>query len=143
VRPGAIANGEKMIFKGEGHLRFAKAPGDLIVSFSTLPHDRFKRKGNDLIYTHSISLLDALKASPVHFNNIDGEMIEVSIDEVISPQTEKVLPGKGMPILNDDPLGPIKRNFARGNLVIKFDIQFPSELSERQRQELTSILDEQ
>ena len=47
-----------------------------------------------------------------------------------------------MPILNNDPLGPIKRNFQRGNLIIRFDIQFPTELSEKQRQELTQILDE-
>lgn len=79
---------------------------------------------------------------PVHFTTIDNKMVEVSVDQVISPQTEKVLQGMGMPILNNDPLGPIKRNFAKGNLIIKFDIEFPSELSERQRVELTSILDE-
>jgi DnaJ-class molecular chaperone len=79
---------------------------------------------------------------PVHFTTIDNKMVEVSVDQVISPQTEKVLEGLGMPILNNDPLGPIKRNFAKGNLIIKFDIEFPSELSERQRLELTSILDE-
>ena len=79
---------------------------------------------------------------PVHFTTIDNKMVEVSVDQVISPQTEKVLQGMGMPILNNDPLGPIKRNFAKGNLIIKFDIEFPSELSERQRLELTSILDE-
>jgi DnaJ-class molecular chaperone len=79
---------------------------------------------------------------PVHFTTIDNKMVEVSVDQVISPQTEKVLEGLGMPILNNDPLGPIKRNFAKGDLIIKFDIEFPSELSERQRLELTSILDE-
>jgi DnaJ-class molecular chaperone len=69
-------------------------------------------------------------------------MMEVAVDEVISQKSEKVIPNKGMPILNNDPLGPIKRNFQRGNLIIKFDIQFPTELSEKQRQELTQILDE-
>lgn len=47
-----------------------------------------------------------------------------------------------MPILNDDPLGPIKRNFQRGKLIVKFDIQFPSELTEDQKIELTAIIDE-
>lgn len=47
-----------------------------------------------------------------------------------------------MPILNDNPLGPIKRDFARGNLIVKFDIEFPSQLSEEQKQELTDILNE-
>lgn len=89
-----------------------------------------------------MTLVEALKSLPVHFTNIDGEMIEVSVDEVISPQSEKVLPGKGMPVLNDDPLGPIKRNFKRGCLKIKFDIEFPSKLSESQRKDITAILDE-
>jgi DnaJ-class molecular chaperone len=107
-----------------------------------LPNNKFKRQGNDLVYSHTLSLADALKSMPVHFTNIDGEMIEVSVDEVISPQTEKILLGKGMPILISDPLGPIKRNFQRGKLIIRFDIEFPEQLSEQQRLELTSILDE-
>jgi DnaJ-class molecular chaperone len=47
-----------------------------------------------------------------------------------------------MPILNDDPLGPIKRNFQRGKLIIKFDIEFPSTLSEKQRKDISALLDE-
>lgn len=69
-------------------------------------------------------------------------MIEISVDSVITPQTEKIIKGKGMPIFNNDPLGPIKRNFERGNLIIKFDIEFPDTLSEDKRKQLTAILDE-
>ncbi len=47
-----------------------------------------------------------------------------------------------MPILNDDPLSPIKKDFARGNLILKFNIQFPQDLNEDKKQELCSILDE-
>lgn len=69
-------------------------------------------------------------------------MLEIAVDEVINQKSEKVIQGHGMPILNNDPLGPIKRNFQRGNLIVKFDIQFPTELSESQRNALTQILDE-
>ncbi len=48
-----------------------------------------------------------------------------------------------MPILNDDPLGPLKQSYQRGNLIIKFDIEFPAQLSEAQRLELTDILNEE
>ena len=47
-----------------------------------------------------------------------------------------------MPILNNDPLGPIKKSYQRGNLIVKFDIEFPKQLSEDQKQELTDILNE-
>lgn len=35
-----------------------------------------------------------------------------------------------MPILNNDPLGPVKKSFERGDLLIKFDIDFPKYLSD-------------
>jgi DnaJ-class molecular chaperone len=79
---------------------------------------------------HKVSLLDSLLSTPIHFTTIDNEMIEVAVDEVISPQTSKTIPGKGMPILNDDPLGPIKKNYQRGDLIVKFDIAFPIQLNE-------------
>lgn len=60
-------------FPHEGHERFAKEKSDLIVSFELLPHSKFKRVGNDLIYIHRISLLDSLKSVPIHFKSIDGE----------------------------------------------------------------------
>lgn len=112
-------------FPHEGHQRFGHERSDIVAKFVELPHKKFKRSGNDLIYSHKISLLDSLKSTPIHFTTIDNEMIEVAVDEVIGPKTVKVIPGKGMPILNDDPLGPIKRNYQRGNLIVKFDIEFP------------------
>ena len=53
-----------------------------------------------------------------------------------------MIKGKGMPISNDDPLGPLKKSYKRGDLIVNFDIEFPTQLTEEQRQELTSILDE-
>jgi DnaJ-class molecular chaperone len=47
-----------------------------------------------------------------------------------------------MPILNNDPLGPIKKNYHRGNLIIKFDIEFPKQMTEELRQQVTAILNE-
>jgi DnaJ-class molecular chaperone len=47
-----------------------------------------------------------------------------------------------MPILNNDPLGPIKRSHKRGNLLVHFDIEFPTYLTEAQKSELTEVLNE-
>ena len=71
----------------------------------------FKRNGDDLIYHHKISLLDSLLSTPIHFTTIDNEKIEIAVDEVISATTVKVIEGKGMPILNNDPLGPLKLSY--------------------------------
>lgn len=54
----------------------------------------------------------------------------------------RIIPSKGMPILNDNPLSPIKQDYSKGNLILKFDIQFPQDLNEEKKQKLTAILDE-
>ena len=68
--------------------------------------------------------------------------MEISMDQVITPDTFKVIPGKGMPKLNNDPLGPIKRDFGKGNLILRFDVQFPTDLNEAKKCQLTDLLDE-
>ena len=85
--------------------------------------------------------MDAINAGPVKFQTLEGELIEISVEE-INPDTFKVIPGKGMPILNDNPLGPIMRDYGRGNLILKFDIQFPQDLDETKKNNLVALLDE-
>jgi DnaJ-class molecular chaperone len=68
--------------------------------------------------------MDAINAGPVKFKTLEGEQIEISVEE-ITPDTFKVIQGKGMPILNNNPLGPIMKDYGTGNLILKFDIQFP------------------
>ena len=140
IKPG-MGPQNQLEFPGEGHQRVGENQSDLIIQFQQLPHDKFKRFGNDLILEHKISLHDALKAGPIHLKSLSHDQHEISIDEVISPETFRVIANAGMPILNDDPLGPIRMDFQRGNLVVKFDIQFPSSLNEIQKTSLTQILD--
>jgi DnaJ-class molecular chaperone len=47
-----------------------------------------------------------------------------------------------MPILNNNPLGPIKKDYGRGNLILKFDIQFPQQLGEDKKSALIDVLNE-
>lgn len=75
------------------------APGttssDLIVHIKEVPHKSFKRiNKNDLLYIHEIPLVKALNSEPVCLNTLDGRKLAISIDEIISPSTLKVIPGK-------------------------------------------------
>ena len=94
----------------------------MIVKFALTPHKKFKRQGHDLIYYHHISLLDSLRSQPIKFQTIENETLELALDEIINQHSEIVIPGKGMPVTNDNPLGPIKRDFQRGKLIVRFDI---------------------
>jgi DnaJ-class molecular chaperone len=86
-------------------------------------------------------LIDAINAGPVKFKTLEDEQIEISVEE-INPNTFKVIEGKGMPILNNNPLGPIMKDYGRGNLIIKFDIQFPQDLDEVKKNKLIELLDQ-
>lgn len=48
---------------------------------------------------------------------LNGELVTLHFDEIISPQTRRVIAGRGMPLRSD----PGKR----GDLIVKFSIQFP------------------
>ena len=141
IKPGMYA-GQQLTYSGEGHQRVGMQPADLVIELSQKAHSTFKRVGNDLILLHKISLKDALNAGPVLFKTIEGEQLEISVDQVISPNFFKVIPGKGMPILNNNPLGPIKKDYKKGNLILKFDIVFPTKLDEGKKAELIQTLDD-
>lgn len=115
-------------FKGEGNHLAGNLVGDLIIKFQQDNHT-FVREKNDLVYRHKISLKDALNAAPIQFKTIENEKIHLGVDEVIQPNTVKVIKGKGMPIYNDDPLSPVLMNHSRGDLIVKFDIQFPKRVT--------------
>ncbi len=65
------------------------------------------------------------------------------MDEVMSPQSDHVIKGKGMPILDANPLAPLQKSYKRGNLIVKFNIMFPEHLSTQQKDDITAILDEE
>lgn len=46
---------------------------------------KFKRAGNDLIYTHTISLVDAINSLPVRVETLDGRVLSIPVDSVINP----------------------------------------------------------
>ena len=69
---------------------------------------------------------------------LDGRLLRVPVDSVITPKTVIKVDGEGMVILDEsaDPLEDSKR----GDLFVKFDIRFPKKLTESQRQRLEKLL---
>ena len=113
---------------------------DLLVKVVELPHAAYKRKGNDLIYTHKISLYDALCATSFELETLDHRKLTISVDEVINPKYKKVIMSEGMPLLQSDPLASLKKEKEKGSLWVLFDIMFPTYLSEEKKLKLKDIL---
>lgn len=140
IKPG-MRPGHKMRFVGEGHCNPNDKTGDLIVTVGQIDHPSIRRVGDNLIYRHKICLSDALSATAVEFNTLEGEIIKFRPDDIITPEFQKVFEGKGMPIYNDNPLSPLMMDHDRGDFILKFQIEFPKSLSDTQKNRLVAVLD--
>jgi DnaJ family protein B protein 13 len=58
-------------------------------------------------------------------------LVHLHFDEIISPQTRRVIGGKGM---------PIRGKQGRGDLIVKFDILFPEEINLEKKRRAVDIL---
>jgi DnaJ family protein B protein 4 len=128
VKPGWKA-GTKITFEGHGDEHPGRLPADLIFTVEEKPHAVFKRQGNNLVATKTISLTDALCGTTFQVQSLDGKTIDVDCSrDVISPTFKKVLRGHGMPVQN-------KPN-EFGDLIVEFKIRFPSSLTTAQKQKV-------
>ena len=128
-------------YKGMGNQSPGMKNSDLIVHIKEKKHKCFQRVNtNDLIYVHKIDLAQALNSEPVKFTTLDGRKLAISIDEIISPSTVKVVPGEGMPIFQNE-MNVRDLNIRKGDLYIKFDIKFPEYIDPAKKIEITRLLE--
>ncbi|KAE9591893.1 putative chaperone DnaJ [Lupinus albus] len=125
--------GTKITFEGKGDEKPGFLPGDIVFIIDEKPHPLYTRNGNNLEIGVEISLVDALTGCCIPIPLLGGENMSLSLENVVIYHGhEKVIEGQGMP-------NP-KNKGTRGDLVIKFLIHFPTELSDEQRQEAFCIL---
>ncbi|KAJ0406954.1 hypothetical protein P43SY_005187 [Pythium insidiosum] len=103
-----------------------QTPGHVRLQVQTVPHAVFTRDGDDLWMDMRLSLRESLVGFRRTFEHLDGRVVEVARDEVTPPRFVLELPREGMP----------KQRFPseRGRLHIKFHVDFPDALSDRQKQ---------
>lgn len=132
VPAGSMA-GTEFIVQGAGDVYPGKPAGDVVFILEEKPHSYYVRDGSDLIYTAKITLAQALTGVKINLPTLDGQSVEVVIRDVIKPGYEKIIPGRGMPIP--------KHSGHYGDLVVKFDIQWPNRIEkEEDRAEIKRVL---
>eukprot|EP00033_Pygsuia_biforma_P002401 GCRY01002659.1.p1 GENE.GCRY01002659.1~~GCRY01002659.1.p1 ORF type:complete len:342 (-),score=35.24 GCRY01002659.1:238-1263(-) len=125
--------GTKVTYPGEGDEGVDVVAGDVIFIIKQKKHDRFERNGNDLLYKTKISLKEALLGTTVRVVTLDKRTLTIPIqNRVIKPGERVTVAHEGMPIS--------KRPNEKGNLIVEFDVQFPSSLTSNQKQEISRIL---
>ncbi|XP_063540973.1 dnaJ homolog subfamily B member 13-like [Cydia strobilella] len=116
--PGIYPNTE-ILFKSEGDQGPTRIPADVIFVTEDRPHDTYVRCGlSDLLIVKQVSLEEALCGLDITLKTLDDRVVRTKISDVITPTYEKVIDDEGLPV----PACPKK---AKGNLVIRFKIDFP------------------
>ncbi|KAL5562818.1 hypothetical protein UlMin_032565 [Ulmus minor] len=131
VKPG-WKKGMKITFEGKGDEKPGYLPADIIFSIDEKRHLLYEREGDDLELGVEIPLVQALTGCAITIPLLGGDKMSLSFDDILYPGYEKVIRGQGMPSYKD----PAKR----GDLRIKFLVEFPVELSDKERAEAVSIL---
>ncbi|CAK9173819.1 unnamed protein product [Ilex paraguariensis] len=131
IKPG-WKKGTKITFPEKGNQEPGVIPADLIFVVDEKPHAVYTRDGNDLVVNQEISLLDALAGMTLELTTLDGRNLMIPLTEIVKPGNEVVVPNEGMPISKE----PRKK----GNLKVKFDVNYPSRLTAEQKSELRRVL---
>ncbi|KAJ7959156.1 dnaJ-like subfamily B member 13-like [Quillaja saponaria] len=131
VKPG-WKKGTKITFEGKGNERPGSYPAGITFVIAEKRHPLFRRDGNDLELAVEIPLRKALTGCTMSVPLLGGERKSLKIEDIIYPGYEKIISGQGMPISNE--------KGKRGNLKITFLVDFPKQLTDEQRSEIVSIL---
>lgn len=125
IKPGWKA-GTKITFANEGDALPDGSSQDVVFVVEEKPHARFKRVDNDLTMDIKLSLKEALTGFSRIVETLDGKKLKVENKNPINPGHIIRYPERGMPIS--------KRPGAKGDLVITIKVDFPTKLTDAQRQ---------
>ncbi|KAG9395512.1 Chaperone DnaJ [Carpediemonas membranifera] len=129
-----MSNGKKIVFPGEGQAEPEGEPGDIVFVVAEKEHPTFKRQGQHLFIEKTIPLGSALTGVSFHITHMDGRklLVQTHPGQIITPEMVLCVDGEGMPVY--------RRPFEKGNLFIKFDVQFPNRLDATQTGLLKKLL---
>ncbi|KAI9189117.1 DnaJ-like protein xdj1 [Blastocladiella emersonii ATCC 22665] len=131
-----MRDGTRIVLRGEADQEPGVPPGDVIVILDVEEHPVFTVVGDDLEMDMQITLSEALCGFTRYVKHLDGRFIEITHPpgRVIKPRDTKCVVDEGMP--------RAKRPGDKGNLYIRFDVEFPRDMweSEDRIQELRAML---
>lgn len=129
--PRGIDDGELLIIKDKGNV-VNHFKGDVKIFIKIENNTEFKRIGLDLLYEKTISLKEALCGFTFKLKHLDGKMYTITnsstIGHVIHQNYQQIIPNMGL-----------MRDNNVGNLIIVFNVKFPTHLSQSVFEELKKI----
>ncbi|GHV58180.1 molecular chaperone DnaJ [Bacteroidia bacterium] len=124
--PAGVANEQQIKLKGQGGPGTNGAPaGDLYITFIVQPDPVFKRQGNDLFIDVQVDLYTAVLGGELLINTLDGQ-VKMKVSSGTQPGSKARLKGKGFPVY--------KKDGQFGDLIVSYQVQIPTHLTEKQKQ---------
>lgn len=115
-----MKDNQQIRFSGEGDQEPETEPGDVVIVLDEQENKIFRRRGNDLIMTMNIELVEALCGFQKTVTTLDNRTLVITNlpGDVVKHGAIKCVTGEGMPVYRDP--------FEKGRLVIQFQVNFPS-----------------
>jgi curved DNA-binding protein len=127
--PSTYLDSNSVILKHKGHI-INNNKGDLKIKFILVDHKNFSLYNNDIIYSHTICLKDALCGFSFNIDYLNGKSYKINnSDTIINHSFKKEINNMGL-----------LSNGVKGKLIIMFNILFPNELSKETKQQLKTLL---
>jgi len=111
--PAGVSDGQRIRFQ------------EFILYIDVLPDKIFKREGNDVFITVSLSFSQAVLGTNIEVPTITGEPLKVKVKSGTQPNTLIRLRGKGIKDVN---------GYGVGDFYIRLMIEIPNHLSSRQKE---------
>jgi DnaJ-class molecular chaperone len=116
-----------MVVNGKGNAFSDSQKGDIKITIQVVNNTPFHRQGNDLHFKKQITLKEALCGFQIQFVHLNGKTLVLNNSStIIFSGARKVINGLGMT--------------STGNLVVEFDVVFPTELTQEQRDVIAKTL---
>ncbi|GAV82536.1 DnaJ domain-containing protein/DnaJ_C domain-containing protein [Cephalotus follicularis] len=126
-----MQDGQEVVFYDDGEPIIDGEPGDLKFRIRTAPHDRFRREGNDLHATVTITLLQALVGFEKTIKHLDEHLVDIGSKGITKPKEVRKLKGEGMPLHFSN---------KKGDLYVTFEVLFPLKLTDEQKSKIKAVL---
>ncbi|TYI69351.1 hypothetical protein E1A91_D08G149200v1 [Gossypium mustelinum] len=126
-----MQDGQEVVFYEDGEPIVDGEPGDLKFRIRTAPHDRFRREGDDLHATVTITLVQALVGFEKTIKHLDDHLVNVSSKDITKHKEVRKFKGEGMPLHSSK---------KKGDLYVAYDVLFPTSLTEDQKSKIKEVL---
>lgn len=129
--PKGIRDGLTIKLKGKGPRSSSVQRGDLFVTFRVTPDPRFRREGEHLYVTETISALEATLGTTRSITNAYGRTIKLPIPPGTQPGERLRLRGQGVATCKH-----------AGDLFVEIAVSVPRDLTDAQREHLRAAAEE-